>query len=416
MGDVMKKEINFGIGFITGRPNICNIINSYYENIIEQVKDLPQKVNFTCFILYDLKYLNTKKEDFYNINPKVHEKIRIKYLSAEYVSEKCKEISIKHKLTEEEANLLIGKGYAKARNTILYEAVEEKMDYLFFWDDDEYPLAALKEGKDIKWIKQDNILQHLKNIENADITYGYRCGIINPLPTVKYNDIITEEVYEQFIEAIENDAISWDKVQLMLENDSGIGYANEQIALYKKEIEVVKEIGRANVLFGSGVCLNLTHLDKIPAFYNPPDARGEDTFFSCSLKEIGAKVLRIPVYHFHDGFLKFTFLMEGKFPKRLKRITSEDNGVSLRFRRTVTGWTKYKPLLYYISDTNNYENIIQQSKTKLKNSVQKISTAFENCDLTDLPSILDDYDNKVKKHYEEYIEVNKIWNKIKNNI
>lgn len=415
----MKKEINFGIGFITGRPNICNIINSYYENIIEQVKDLPQKVNFTFFILYDLKYMNTKKEDFYNINSDVHKKIKIKYLSEEYVTKKCKEISDKHKLTEEEANLLIGKGYAKARNTILYEAVEQKIDYLLFWDDDEYPLAALQEEKEIKWIKQKNILQHLKNIGNADITYGYRCGIINPLPTVKYNDIITEEIYKQFIEAIENEVISWDKIQHMIENNSGIGYANEQIALYKKEIEEVEGIGKTNFVLGSGICLNLTHLDKIPAFYNPPEARGEDTFFSCALGKLNSKVLRIPVYHFHDAFLKFPFLMEEKFPKKLKRITSEESGIALRFKRTTTGWTKYKPLLYYILNSDNledYEEIMKQSKTKLKNSVQKISTTFENCDLGNLPEILENYDNKVKQHYEEYVQVNKIWNKIKKDI
>ena len=409
----MKQEINFGIGFITGRPNICNIINSYYKDIIEQVKDLPTKVNFTCFILYDLNYLNTKEEEFYNLNPEVHKVINIRYLSPKYVEEKCKEISKKHQLSESEASLLVGKGYARARNTILYEAVEQKIDYLFFWDDDEYPLAALKEGKNIKWMKQKNILEHLKNIKNTDITYGYRCGMINPLPAIKYNEIITEEIYKQFVEAVENEAVSWEKLQIMLENDSGIGYANEQIVMHKQGLEEMKSLGKNDFVLGSGICINLTHLDKIPAFYNPPEARGEDAFFSCALAELGAKALRIPVYHFHDGFLKFTFLMEEKFPKKLKKITSEDSGISLRFKKNTTGWIKYKPLLYYILDSKNYETVIATSKQKLKNTVLKMNTLFEDCDLTNLPIILDDYDNQVKKHYEEYKQVNKIWNNIK---
>ena len=29
----MEKEINFGIGFVTGRSNVCKVINSYYEQI-----------------------------------------------------------------------------------------------------------------------------------------------------------------------------------------------------------------------------------------------------------------------------------------------------------------------------------------------------------------------------------------------
>lgn len=377
---------------------------------------MPEKVNFTFFILYDLDYLETKEEEFYNINPDVLRKVKIKYLSPKYVIQKNKEIMEKHKITQKQADLLIGKGYAKARNTILYEAVEQKIDYLMFWDDDEYPLASLKNGKEIKWLKQNNILQHIKNIENADVTYGYRCGLINPLPAIKYNETITEDVYKQFIEALENEVISWEKVKNMHRNDSGIGFAEEQIALANKPVEEIEKVGKTNFVLGSGICLNLTHLHKIPAFYNPPDARGEDTFFSCALGKAGAKVLRIPVYHFHDGFLKFTFLMENKFPKRLKKITSEDNGIALRFKRTTTGWVKYKPLFYYILDKDNYKDIMEQSKIKLKNSVQKMSNLFPNCDLSNLPTILEEYSNKAEQHYEEYLTVNEVWNKIKKDI
>ncbi|MBQ3415455.1 MAG: hypothetical protein IJH39_08975 [Clostridia bacterium] len=412
----MKKEINFGIGFITGRPNICTIINSYYKYMIEQVKDLDVEIKLTCFILYDLNYLNTDENEFYKIDDEVKKYIRIKYLTPKYVKEKVEYVRKKHNLAEEEAELLIGKGYAKARNTILYEAVEDGIDYLLYWDDDEYPLAAVRDGDIIKWSKQTNILQHIKNIENADITYGYRCGMINPLPAVKFNDIITKDVYKQFIDAIENEVISWNKIQYMFKNDSGIGFADKEISEYKKDVEEVPNIGTENFVLGSGICLNLTHLNKIPAFYNPPEARGEDTFFSCTLGKLNAKVLRIPVYHFHDGFLKFTFLMDNKFPRNLKKITTEDEGISLRFKKTTTGWTKYKPLLYYILNKDTYRDVMNEAKIKLSNSVEAMSTAFENCDLTNLPSILEDYDKNVEKHYEEYKRLNEIWDKIKYNI
>ncbi len=412
----MKKEVNFGIGFITGRPNICTIINSYYKYMIEQVNDLDVDVKLTCFILYDLNYLNTDENEFYNIDDEVKKHIRIKYLTPKYVEEKVKYVKEKHNLSEEDAELLIGKGYAKARNSILYEAVEDGIDYLLYWDDDEYPLAAVRDGDIIRWSKQKNILQHIKNIENADITYGYRCGMINPLPAVKFNDIITKDIYKQFIDAIENEVISWNKIQYMFRNNSGIGFADKEISEYKKQSEEVPNVGRENFVLGSGICLNLTHLNKIPAFYNPPEARGEDTFFSCALGELGAKVLRIPVYHFHDGFLKFTFLMDDKFPRNLKKITTEDEGISLRFKKTTTGWTKYKPLLYYILNKETYKGVMKEAKINLNNSVEAMSTAFDNCDLTNLPSVLEDYDKNVEKHYEEYKRVNKIWDEIKYNI
>lgn len=412
----MKETINFGIGFITGRPNVCNIINNYYKFIIKQVEELESDVNFTFFVLYDLDYLNTPKEAFYNILPEVHEKIDIKYITPEDVVQKNKEIMEKHHLTKQEADLIIGKGYAKARNTILYEAVENGIDYLLFWDDDEYPLASVRDGDTIKWIKQKNVLQHIKNIQDADITYGYRCGMISPLPYVAYNKKITEKVYKDFIDGLENEVISWDKVQRMYKADSGIGFACKEIANYTKETEELKEVGKTEFVLGSGICLNLKHLDKIPAFYNPPGARGEDTFFSCSLADKNAKVLRIPVYHFHDAFLKFKFLMEEKFPKKLKKIASEDTGIELRFLRTTTGWTKYKPLLYYINDRENYDENMQECKQKLINSTGIVSTAFKNCDLTNLSSVLDEYNKNVKKHYEEYIQANNVWDKIKNKI
>lgn len=409
----MKKEINFGIGFITGRPNVCEIINHYYKYILEQVEELDTKVNFTFYILYDLNYMNTKAEDFYKIDPEVHEYITIKYLTPECVMQEKKTVMEKHNLTQDEANLLIGTGYAKARNSILYQALTDHIDYLLFWDDDEYPLASIKDRANTRWLKQKNVLQHIKYIEDADITYGYRCGLMNPFPFVEYSDIITESVYRDFIKALENDVVSWNKAQYMLKNESGIEYADEQIALGNSGLEEVHDIGINSVAFGSGICLNLSHLDKIPAFYNPPEARGEDTFFSCTLAYNGAKVLKIPTYHFHDGFLKYKFLMDDKFPNKLRKITSKDDEIESRFLKTAIGWTRYKPLLYYIWDKNTYRETMDEAKQKFRENAAKVSTAFKNCDLTCLADILEKYDKNVEKHYKEYMDTNKIWDKIK---
>ena len=49
----MEKEINFGIGFVTGRSNVCKVINSYYEQIVEQTKRYSKKINVTVFILFE---------------------------------------------------------------------------------------------------------------------------------------------------------------------------------------------------------------------------------------------------------------------------------------------------------------------------------------------------------------------------
>ena len=67
----MLSHLNIGIGFVTGRSNVCNVINSYYKYIKEQVQSFYRNTNITFYILYDTEYQGTKKEDFYKLEPEV---------------------------------------------------------------------------------------------------------------------------------------------------------------------------------------------------------------------------------------------------------------------------------------------------------------------------------------------------------
>ena len=409
----MKDSINFGIGFITGRPNVCRIINSYAKYLYEQVQDLDYEVNITVFILFDLGYQFTTRTDFYGILPETYKYLNIKYITPEQIDEDKKILQSKYDLTEEEADLFIGKGYGKARNAILYHALKKKIDYLMFWDDDEYPLAASKKGNELTWQEQPTIREHLKNIEKADVTCGRRCGVMSPIPYIEYADDFGEEDYKRFIDGISNEAIYWDAVQESRKENSFLGYADPNDVLNDKTIKEISGGKKAPMILGSNLCLNLRHLDKIPAFYNPPKARGEDTFFSCALREKGAKVLRIPTYHFHDCFLKYTGLMREKFPKFLRKAALDDSGIEQRFLKTTIGWTKYKPLYHYIVDHDDYKKIIKTAKADLERSIPKINTEFETCDFSCLLDELTEYDKNVKKHYAEYVRVTEIWDKFK---
>lgn len=412
----MKTEINFGIGFISGRPNVCKIINSYERFIREQLEDLPVQVNITVYILYDLNYQHTIRTDFYGILPEAYRNLRIKYITPENIMEYEKILISRFGMTKEDAKLFIGNGYAKARNTILYCAMQHNMDYIMFWDDDEYPIANVIHDNQIQWIKQKNVLEHINNIDDAEVTMGYRCGMMNPIPYIEYTDEIREEDYKNFIDALENEVISWEKLQKIRENTSCIAYADLDIATGKKGREYLKDIGKESFILGSGICLNLNKLDKIPAFYNPPNARGEDTFFSCALGEKKSAVLRIPTYHFHDSFLQFTGVMKEKYPKRLLKVSLVSTEIEQRFLKATIGWIRYKPLLYYIKDRQNYEKIIEEARDNLKKSVKKINTEFITCDFSCLIRELNKYDKDVEKHYQEYLRVNEIWDKFKNNI
>ena len=413
----MKKEINFGIGFVTGRANVCKVINSYYTDVLKQLQNYDGKVNITFFILYDLSYQYTKRTDFYNIIPDLYrQNINVKYITPEEIDAEKEVLVEKYNLNGDEADLFIGHGHAKGRNTVMYYALKYKMDYLLFWDDDEYPVACIKneDGK-IEWKKQTNILSHIKYMEkeNANVTIGYHCGYISPIPYIEYNDEVSEDDLKEFIEAISNELVTWESIKEKFEKDDGVTFADKNLANDKGAYEITGE-GSKKWVAGSTLCLNLQDIDKIPAFYNPPGARGEDTFFSMSLDD--AKVIKIPVYHFHDGFLKCTGIMKEHYPSKLKKVETDENSIEQRFLKASTGWIKYKPLLMYILDKESYAGKIENIKDKLSRSAEKINMLFENCSFTHLPGILEEYDEDVEEHYEEFIETNNIWNKLKKEI
>lgn len=410
----MGKTVQFGLGFVTGRPNVCKVINNTYEQLIKQFENEEDKVELTVFILFDLRYQYTTRVDFYGLMPGVYKDIKIKYITPEDVEETKKSLIGKEKFTKEETELFFGQGHAKGRNTLMYYALKRKMDYLLFWDDDEYPIACIKDKneKEIKWKKQDNIAKHYQYIKNADVTIGYHCGYISPIPYVELNEDVDEQLFRGYIEAISNDIISWDSIREKFVKDNGITYAEENIADGNGEYEIEYKNGGKWVA-GSTLCINLNHIDKIPAFYNPEGARGEDTFFSTLLQN--TKVIKVPVYHFHDGFLKYTNILRGKYPKTLRKIKVEDEQIIQRFMQASRGWIKYKPLFQYITDNKNYKTKINEVYEKLKAGIPEINKLFKGQEANILLEDLKQYDKNVKKHYEEYLKTNEVWNKLKQN-
>lgn len=409
----MEQVIKFGIGFVTGRPNVCKVINNTYERLINQFKDSGKKVELTIFILFDLGYQFTTRIDFYGIIPNVYKDIKVKYITPEDMEEEKKKLIGREFLTKQETELFFGHGHAKGRNTLMYYAQKSGMDYLLFWDDDEYPVAVIKDEKtnELMWKEQDNIAMHLKYIEDADVTIGYHCGYISPIPYVELNKDIDEELFKDFIEGISNEAVSWESVKKKFKENGGITYADSKIA-NGEGAYVQKDEGKGNWVSGSTLCLNLKHLDKIPAFYNPEGARGEDTFFSVNLKN--SKIVKVPVYHFHDGFLKYTSVVRQKYPKTLKKIKATDEEVEQRFLKASRGWIKYKPLLIYVTEQEHYKEKIKENYEKLEKSIPEINKLFGTDVFDTLLTDLKNYDKNVKKNYNEFISTNEIWNKLKN--
>ena len=408
----MKKQINFGLGFVTGRSNVCKIINSYYKDMLSQIDNYDKQINLTIFILFDTSYQNTAKEEFYQLEPEVLKNITVKYITPECINRQIKTLKEKNNMTSEELELFFGHGHAKGRNTIMYYALKYKMDYLLFWDDDEYPVAVLKDHGKNTWIKQNNLLEHIKFMEknNADITVGYHCGYISPIPYIDFNNDFTENDLKQFIEVISNDIISWESIKEKMRNTNGVTYAYMRQARGIGATEIQSD-GIGKWIAGSTLCLNLNNVNKIPAFYNPPNARGEDTFFSTALNN--SSVFKIPVYHFHDGFLKYTCIMEGNYPKSLRQINVKEASIKDRFFKASLGWIKYKPLLLYVKDKKSYKKEIANIKSKLNLIIPKLNNIFQDNCFFSLMVELEKYDENVVNHYTDYKKTNEIWNLLK---
>ena len=408
----MEKAIELGIGFVTGRSNVCNIVNNYFKNMLKQVKKMDRPIDITLFILYDLSYRGTDRIDFYKIIPAVYKDINVKFITPEDIEEEKKRIIARTDITHEEINLFLGNGHAKGRNTLMHFAYRDNMDYLLFWDDDEYPVANVKNGEEISWKKQDNINMHLKNINKSDVTIGYHCGYVSPIPYIDFKNDEIENSFKNFIEAVSNDIISWESIKSKMQKNNGITYADKDIAdgkgLYELEMQ-----GAGKWVAGSTLCINLRHIDKIPAFYNPPDARGEDTFFATKLAN--TKVLKVPVYHFHDGFLMYTDIMLSNFPTVLEKakVENSENLIEKRFFYASIGWIRYKPLLMYITDKENYNKNIEDVHSKLEKCIPVMNKIFKEYDFNILLEELKKYSNRVEQDFYEYNKTNEVWNRLK---
>ncbi|OYO96865.1 hypothetical protein CG709_12065, partial [Lachnotalea glycerini] len=171
------------------------------------------------------------------------------------------------------------------------------------------------------------------------------------------------EGFGLFINTISNDILNWESIKKIMKN-GGVTYADTQV-LIKKEATEVKETNHCKFISGANLCINLTKPDRTFAFYNPPGARGEDTFLSTLLSD--RVVTRIPCYTFHDGFSAYQHLLDGTLPIKLNSITANSDQIISRFYHACIGWIRYKPLLLYITNPSDYESIIEDMRKKLPN-------------------------------------------------
>lgn len=402
-------SLNIGIGFATGRKNFQKILKTNIYNWLESGLTTNRRISLNLFVAYDLAYQNTKPTDFTKIPKELASHIDDKYfISSSVIRDEIDSLIKLNIIAPEEAHLAFGMGYAEKRNAIMYFAIKNKMDYLIFFDDDEYPMAVTNTRNKAVWSGQQVLSTHLKYISRADITHGHHCGYISPIPQFDFNDDLTEDTFKSFIEAISNDIVKWDKVKAVMAN-GGVTYADTDVLMHDQAVEV-KEVNHAKFISGANLCLNLTDPKRVFPFYNPPGARGEDTFLGTCLRD--RNVIRVPSYTFHDGFSTYQHLLDGVLPIGLKPILANDSQIISRFYRACVGWARYKPLLLYVTEPEKYQEKIKEITAQLKQAIPAVSKYFQSPEFENINAEFKKYHKRVAQHYQEFQETQRIWAKI----
>ncbi len=405
------KTIHFGIGFATGRKSFKKVLNAYVNTWKESKKSLPPDtdVRLSLFVAYDLDYLSTKSTDYTNLSQEIVDQFdRIVFLGAKNALRSIERMEEGGSFTKTELKSIFGAGYAGKRNAILYAAIENGVDHLLFLDDDEYPLAVTNNHGRCLWSGQQVLLSHLREIESADYTNGLHCGYVSPIPQIRFNDVLTESDFHAFIEAISNDIISWDSMKRLMES-GGVTYASTDV-LTKDETLEVPELGGCKFISGANLCVNLTKPGRTFPFYNPPGARGEDTFLSTLLHERTVK--QIPCYAFHDGFSIYRHLLDGVLPQRLAPITGDSRMVAARFLGACTGWVRYKPLLVWLTRPDGFEAEMQAMRETLAGVLPKFAAYFGDEGFLAIMGEFEKFRKSAPRHAAQFHLAQAAWQKM----
>lgn len=404
-----NKKINVGIGFVTGRKNFKSVAKTYVNNWNESGAIDNKNYALHLFVAYDLAYKSTKVYDYRIADEEILDTVD----SSHYIGQAGVETEVLHLIENKvidrkEASLIFGEGYAMKRNTVMYFALKNKMDYLIFLDDDEYPVATIKVNDSIVWKGQEVLSTHIENLKYCDMTNGHHCGYISPIPCLNFTELLTEADFKLYIESISNDIINWESIKSKMK-DGGVTYASLD-TIESSKIETVEEKSGMKFITGANLGFNLKNKEKIFPFYNPPGARGEDTFLSTCLKD--CTIRKIPCYTFHDGFSTCEHLLLGVLPNELKAMSIQSNSIIKRFLQASIGWIRYKPLFLYILDPAGYSGEIQKIRGNLLKVLPSVCACFGNEKFQNIISELDYYDAHVMEHFRDFENTKKAWIKI----
>jgi hypothetical protein len=391
----------------TGRINVKNTLKSFIDNYVKFGHDLN---NLNVYLSIDTQFMNTKREDF--LVPEIEKLVKVSYIFEEDRFLLAKELEVFGKINSKVCEtILFGRGYAKQRNAALIKALIDGNDVAICVDDDEFAILPYKNiTNDLVWIETDFFKAHLDAIKDgADITRGPYLGYTSPIPS-DFEKNIPEVIRKKLGSALEigSEIISSESFMNLMNK---IKYFKES-DFTKKAFEVpFSKTGKPILTGNAAINLNSVRSGKLPVFYTPPEARGEDAIFALQLKT--SKVVEVPAFIFHDPFLIYDKLIEGDKPSSLRNIPVDDESVK-RFSSALIGWLKYAPfLLKLTSEDQELKSRLEKMLMQIKEPTIDLAKILEDQEIAKSYDVLKKYSESVEEDYKLFVFVQSEWkNKI----
>ncbi|MBU0536366.1 MAG: hypothetical protein KKE20_05335 [Nanoarchaeota archaeon] len=396
-----KKDI--AIVFPSGRRFVKDVVSMLAGNL--RANGHLDSYNPHLIISYDPTFYGLRPSDFRIPEETSHDFSSVTYLGPESHLDfsLLKDIP---GVTEEAFDVLLKpRGYCSQKNRAIISALSNRAEHITFLDDDEYFVAPFKNGK-LEWVSQDVLGVHLRHNVSADITQGAHTGYFSPIPS-DLDANLEEQVRKNLglMLSVGNEVIN---ERTFLNTQESVKYADPAFSLSSPY--EIPEINGVRGLSGGNITLNSESIrnSRIPPYYNPPGARGEDAILGMQIRDISA--LKIPVYTFHDPFQKYSGITSGQYPEEIEAIKVTCGTID-RFCKACIGWLRYAPLLIRLTShsESEYEERIHRMREPLDAIGNDISNQLFWGDFNKMAPTLDEYDAKSKLHAHELEVAREAW-------
>ncbi|MFH1053220.1 MAG: hypothetical protein V1740_02270 [Candidatus Woesearchaeota archaeon] len=411
--NTQTRELKIALTIPTGRPNVTRVVDSFLKNAEFYGYDPGQ---FSVYLSIDLAYQDKRPEDF-----RLGEEVERRVKKIEYIFENQRRDFALRTVSESEVDpdlskiLFEGRGYSKQRNVALLRAAEDGNDYAICFDDDEVPYTPVrkKSGK-VQWFYPDFFTPHIRALSSGtDVTKGIVAGYFSPIPS-DFETEIPKEIRRRLGAALKlgNEVVDESSFldllvkQVRYATQTGLKYTGVKTPVLGNEYGKVVSTGN--------MAINLDSLrkGKIPIFYTPPNARGEDAIFGLQLQSVDVQEVRS--YIFHDPFTLYPEATKGELPDYLDPIPLLNDTVA-RFSSALTGWLRYAPILIAMMTPSRQERCkrIDKMTRMLEKPTSMIAKILNLPELESSCEILRTYSNNVDDHLNELCWAQKTWrNKI----